>query len=117
MQSDIKKLADILKIQALILFMSAISILSKLASNYEFLSVKFVFVYFIILFCFLMYAYFWQKILKNNTLFFAYSNRAMLPIYSLMWGVLIFSETITLNNIIGIILILVGILAVFNDYK
>lgn len=117
MKAGIRKFVDILKIQALIVFMSAISILSKLASGYEFLSVRFIVVYMIILSCFLIYAYFWQRILKTNTLFFAYSNRAMLPVYSLVWGVLIFSETITLNNGIGIMLIIAGILVVFTDDK
>ncbi len=115
MNAGIKKLVDLFKIQVLIVFMSAISLLSKLVSNYEFLSVKFNLIYFLILFCFLMYAYCWQRILKSNSLFFAYSNRAMLPVYSLMWGVLIFSEKITLSNIIGIALIIIGILVVFSD--
>jgi len=117
MNEKTNSIVDILKIQALILFMSVISILSKTASDFEFLSVKFILAYLLILSCFLLYAYFWQKALKNNSLFFAYSNRAMLPVYSLIWGVLIFSETVTIYNIIGIVLIIMGILVVFSDDK
>lgn len=53
----------------------------------------------------------------RHSLFKVYSNRALLVIYSLIWGIVIFSEQITIYNIIGVILIFLGIIIVFSDDK
>lgn len=108
---------DIVKIQAIICFFSVINILSKYASGFDFLSFKFFFAYAGILFCFLIYAFFWQKLLKKHSLFKVYSNRALLVVYALIWGVVLFLEKITLFNIIGVVIIVAGIMVVFSDDK
>jgi drug/metabolite transporter (DMT)-like permease len=115
-KSNIKHMViDVLKIQVMVLFFSIINVLSKYVSQFEFLSVNFILIYSVILICFLVYAFFWQKLLKKNSLFKVYSNRAMLAVYALIWSVLLFSETITVNNIIGVVIIIIGILVVFSD--
>jgi len=106
---------DIIKIQVIICFFSVINILSKYASNFDFLSLKFFLAYALILTCFLVYAFFWQKLLKKHSLFKVYSNRALLVVWALIWGVILFSEKVTLYNIIGIIIIICGIMVVFSD--
>lgn len=113
----LKTVFDILKIQALICLFSFISVLSKYASTFEFLSLEFFVIYFCILTCFMGYAFVWQKLLKKHSLFKVYSNRALLVVYSLIWGVVIFSEKITMYNVLGIILIISGIIVVFSDDK
>jgi len=96
---------------------SIISILSKTASGFDFLSTEFILIYTLILVCFAIYAFFWQRVLKKHSLFIAYSNRAFLVVYALVWGTLLFSEEVTVFNILGIILIIAGVIEVFSDDK
>ena len=111
----ITKVLDIIKMQALMCFFSLISVLSKTASSFDFLSTEFILIYTLILVCFAIYAFFWQKVLKKHSLFKAYSNRAFLVVYALVWGTLLFSEEVTIFNIVGIMLIVTGIFVVFSD--
>mgnify|MGYP004539857213 CR=1 FL=1 len=56
-----------------------------------------------------IYAIFWQQNLKHFDVNVAYAHRSVYNIWSLLWSVLIFSETITVGNIIGTVLIIAGI--------
>jgi len=116
-QKVFNKILDIAKIQLLICFFSIISILSKTASSFDFLSTEFILIYTLTLVCFAIYAFFWQRVLKKHSLFQAYSNRAFLVVYALVWGTLLFSEEVTIFNIVGIILIVTGIFVVYSDDK
>ena len=113
----LKNIGDIVKIQIIICFFSMINVLSKYASKFDFLTWKFILIYCGVLFSFILYAFFWQKLLKKHSLFKVYSNRALLVVYSLIWGILLFAEKVTVYNILGIILIIVGIIVVFSDDK
>ncbi len=109
------KLKIILALQALICYFSTIGILSKKASSYSVLSLKFIMIYGTILVMFFVYAILWQQILKRVTLTTAFISRATLVIWSLLWSVLFFGDKITLSNIMGAIVIVCGILVVGND--
>jgi len=115
--SFIRGFLDILKIQAIICFFSVINLLSKYAAGFKLLSWQFILMYALILLCFMVYAFFWQKLLKRFSLFKVYSNRSLLVVYALIWGVVLFRETVTLFNIIGIVIIIAGIMVVFSDDK
>ncbi len=106
---------DILKIQAVVCFFSIIGVLSKTAAGFPFFSVEFFAIYALVLFCFMIYAFFWQKLLMRYPLFSVYSNRALLVVWSLLWAVLLFRETITLFNVIGVVIIIVGILVISHE--
>lgn len=98
-----------------LLLFSFASIFSKLAAGTQFLSIEFI-GYFSILFVILIiYAFFWQKILKYIPLTSAYSSRSMLIIWGFVWGALIFNEDITYMMIIGSLLIILGITLVVNE--
>ncbi len=56
-----------------------------------------------------IYAIFWQQNLKRFDVNVAYAHRAVYNIWSLLWSVLIFSETVTVGNVIGTIVIIAGI--------
>ena len=56
-----------------------------------------------------IYALFWQQNLKHFDVNLAYAHRSVYNIWSLLWSVLIFSEIITIGNILGTILIIAGI--------
>ena len=56
-----------------------------------------------------IYAIFWQQNLKHFDVNIAYAHRSVYNIWSLLWSVLIFSERITVGNVLGTVLIIVGI--------
>ncbi|MCQ2351343.1 MAG: EamA family transporter [Paludibacteraceae bacterium] len=91
------------------LLYSTVSICSKLASQCELMSIKY-------LMCIAgsvailgVYAILWQQILKRTTLSFAYMFKGTSLIFVLILASLIFGEQITLSNIIGAAFIITGI--------
>ena len=56
-----------------------------------------------------IYAVFWQQNLKHFDVNIAYAHRSVYNIWSLLWYVLVFSEKITIGNVLGTILIIIGI--------
>jgi len=56
-------------------------------------------------------------IIKKFELSIAYANRAMVIVWSMLWAVLIFKDTITLQNVLGIALIVIGTVIVNKDTK
>lgn len=63
-----------------------------------------------------IYAIIWQRVLKKMDLSIAYSNKGITLFWSLVWSVLFFNENITIKNIIGVIMIILGIMVVnFHD--
>lgn len=60
------------------------------------------------------YAVLWQMILKRVELSVAYLNKGLLVFWGLLWAYFIFSEQITIMNIVGTIIIFIGTLMV-ND--
>ncbi|MDO5345478.1 MAG: EamA family transporter [Lachnospiraceae bacterium] len=59
-----------------------------------------------------VYALAWQRAIKKFDLSFAFANRSVYLIWSQLWAVLIFKEHLTVNNIIGMLFVLVGITVV-----
>ena len=70
------------------------------------------------LFLFLMvancgvYAIAWQKVIKKFSLSTAYANRSIYLIWSQVWAVVIFQESLSVKNIIGLLVVLVGVMVV-----
>ena len=93
----------------LLLVYSFSGVLSKLASGENFLSIKFCLYYGGIIFLLGIYAIFWQQIIKRLDLTMAYANRAVAVVWGILWGFLLFSESITIGKIVGALLIIAGI--------
>ena len=97
-----------------IMLFSLTGIFSKLAANN--ITENGVFHIYTVLFAGLMllncavYAVFWQQSLKHFDVNVAYAHRSVYNLWSLLWAVLIFSEPVTVGNIIGTVLIIGGIL-------
>lgn len=84
----------------------------KFAASYNILSINFVLLYgFGILFL-ILYAFFWQKILKIMPLSTAYMNVSMVIIWMIFVGYLIWGEPITINKIIGALFVITGIIII-----
>lgn len=103
------KIKTFLFLHMLLFVYSMAGICSKLAAGQEFLSWKFIGLYGILLFIMFFYAVMWQQVLKRMKLVTAYANKSVTIIWGMLWGVLLFHEKITAFNIIGIIIIIVGV--------
>lgn len=93
-----------------LLFYSLGSICSKLASGKQFLSFEFILFYGLAIFILGVYAISWQQIIKKIPLNVAYANKAVTLVWGMIWGMIIFKESISLANIIGSVVVLMGVL-------
>lgn len=105
-----KKAIPYLTLQIIILMYSLCGICSKTASSKDFLSIEWIFFYGLVILILGIYAILWQQILKKVNLNVAYASKAVTLIWSTLWGILFFHETITWNNIIGGLIVLAGVI-------
>ena len=102
-------------LQSVVIIYTFAGVFAKLAAGYELLSFNFLLFYgaeFLILG---IYAIIWQQVIKRVELSLAYANRATAIIWSLLWAALFSGEQIRLNNIIGVIIIVIGTIIVNSD--
>ena len=85
------------------------SVFIKYAGQFETLSPEFIFYYVIAVGCLGVFAIMWQYLLELIPLTTAYLRKGILYILILIWSVILFNETVTINNIIGSIIIIAGI--------
>ncbi|MBQ6812114.1 MAG: EamA family transporter [Agathobacter sp.] len=109
---DKEKIMPFIQLHILLFLFSLGSVCSKVAGQAEFLSMKFIIFYGIVLVILFGYALVWQQLLKKLPLVTAYANKAVTVIWGLLWGTIIFKEKITLFNILGAALIILGIYVV-----
>lgn len=94
----------------LLLVFSLSSVCSKLAAGEEFMSIRFIVLYGMVILLLGIYAIFWQQIIKNMPLTAAYANRAVTVFWGMVWGLLIFREKITPGKAAGAALVIAGII-------
>lgn len=112
-----KKINKYVLLHLLLFFFSFCGVFSKLASANEFLSIRFCVFYGISIIILGIYAILWQQILKKISLTTAFFNKAVTIIWGMLWGILFFQETISINMIIGAIIVLIGVALVVKDYE
>lgn len=107
------KLKDYIQLHLNILLFSLTSVFSKAASvQYSKHGLSSPLLY---LFLFLMvancgiYAITWQQVIKKFSLSTAYANKSVYLLWSQIWAVLIFHENLSIQNIIGILVVLFGV--------
>lgn len=101
--------------QAAVILYTCTDIAAKLASGYDFLSLGFLLCYGFEIMLLGLYALCWQQIIKKVDISIAYSNRAAAIFWSTLWAAAIFREHISLQNMIGIVIIFAGIWMVNRD--
>lgn len=110
------KIKNYILLHILLFIYSLCGIFSKLASNNEFLSLKFCIFYGMSIMILAIYALLWQQILKKFSLTTAFLNKAVTIMWGIIWGVLFFHETIKITMIIGAIIVFAGVsLVVISD--
>jgi multidrug transporter EmrE-like cation transporter len=63
-----------------------------------------------------VYAALWQQTLKRMPLSFAYSNKAVCTLWSCLFGLVFFGETLTWGKAIGILVVLAGVWLVVSEH-
>ena len=99
----------LIALHLLLIVYSCSGILSKVASSHPFLSMGFIAAYVGIIGLLGIYAICWQQIIKRIPLTTAYANRAVTVVWGMVWGVLVFKESLTPLQVIGGLIVLVGV--------
>jgi drug/metabolite transporter (DMT)-like permease len=111
----LNKIKNIVILQCVVVIYTISSLMSKKASASEGDIVKFLF-WFGIEFAMLgIYAILWQQVIKRFELSVAYANRSMAVVWSMVWAVIFFHDTITVKNIIGVCLVVIGTIIVNTE--
>jgi multidrug transporter EmrE-like cation transporter len=78
-------------------------------------SFKFNLLFSIEILIFAFYALLWQQLIKRMDLDAAYSIKGTVILWTLVWSKLFFNESIKTTNIVGALIILLGIYLVMSD--
>ena len=108
-------LRSLLAVQGAVILYSFADVAAKLASAHPFLSGPYILwigAEFLILG---LYALCWQQIIKRVDISVAYANRAAAVVWTMLWAALLFRETITPKNLIGVGILFAGIWMVNRD--
>ena len=88
---------------------SSTGVFSKQASFHEFLSQGYILNFGMVVITMGLYAVIWQFILGKIPLSQAYLFKSLTVVFSLLFAYILFGEYITLKNVIGSLVIIVGI--------
>lgn len=99
----------LLALHLLLALFSCSGIMSKLASGYPFMSWGFILCYGGMVCVLGIYAIGWQQVIKRIPLTTAYANRAVTVVWGIVWGAVLFGETITWPKVVGALVVLAGV--------
>jgi len=105
----------LLALQLIVILYSLSNVMSKIASNYPFASLPYIWAYGGEILLLGLYAVLWQQMIQRLDLTTAYASRATALFWSMLWARLFFGESITPANLIGVVLVIVGTLVVITD--
>ena len=91
------------------------SVASKTAASYEFFSLPFLFFYALYVGALGFYALSWVQIIKRVPLVTAFSNKAITVVWNMVFGALLFHETITLKSVIAALIVIAGVILVVTS--
>lgn len=109
------QIKDILMLQIVFFIYSINSVVAKFASAQEPFSLNFILLYGLELSVLGVYAILWQQLIKRMELSVAYSNKAVVLLWAMVFGALLFKEQITLTKVAGILLVIVGIVVLNSE--
>lgn len=108
-------LKNILVLQAVVIVYTLSSVVAKLATGEEVFSFAFFLFYGLEIAILGIYAILWQQMIKRFDLSVAYANRAMAILWSAVWAVLLFRESLGIKQLIGIAFVVVGTVIVNTE--
>lgn len=107
-----KRVLSLFVLHIIFLLFSLIGVCSKTAAGQEFLSFKFCLFYGMVIFGLFVYALVWQQMLKRLPLVTAYANKAVTVVWGIIWGYVFFGEKVTVNKLIGAVIVIAGVILV-----
>lgn len=108
-------LKNILVLQAVVIVYTLSSVVAKLATGEEVFSFAFFLFYGLEIAILGIYAILWQQMIKRFDLSVAYANRAMAILWSAVWALVLFGETLGVKQIIGIAFVVLGTVIVNTE--
>ena len=99
----------LLALHLLLAVFSLSGIMSKLAAQFPFMSAEFVLCYGGMIVVLGVYAIGWQQVIKRIPLTTAYANRAVTVLWGIVWGALLFDETVSWQKVLGAVVVLAGV--------
>lgn len=93
----------------LFVLVSLSSVCSKFAAGCEFLSLRYCLWQCGMIGLLGVYAIGWQQVIKHLPLTAAYVNKAATVIWGLIWGLVIFKESLTPGKIVGALIVAAGV--------
>ena len=109
------KWKNILQLQTVVIIYTISRVMAKRASGHKEEHLLFLLFFGLEFILLGIYALLWQQMIKKFELSVAYANRAMAILWSMIWAVLFFHDRITIRNIVGVAIVLVGIVLVNTD--
>lgn len=94
----------------LLLLYSFSGFFSKNAARQIFMSPMFVLCYGGMLTILVLYAFFWQQVIKHLPLTLAYANKAVTIVWGMVWGAVFFHESYSPRKIIAAVIIMAGVI-------
>ena len=107
----------ILLLQLVVGIYSVNTVIAKLVSGQKVFSPAFIGLLFLEVCVLGVYALLWQQLIKQFELSVAYANKAMGLIWSLIWSIVLFREGVKWNQLLGIVLVMIGIICMNGDEK
>lgn len=107
----------VLIIQLSVMFYTLSGVAGKFAAGYHFMSLPFIALYGLEVLILGGYAIVWQQIIKRVDLSIAYANRSLALLWSMLWSALIFQESISLQNLVGVVVVIGGVMLVNSTGK
>lgn len=108
---------NIMLLQGIIMIYTISSVMAKFASLNKDVLIKVLFFLGLEFLILVVYAVLWQQMIKRLDLSVAYANRSMAILWSMIWAVIFFHDEITMRNILGVILVLIGTVIVNMDAR
>lgn len=112
-----KKIKDIGFLHVCVFIYTFTTITAKITSTFDFMSWKYLMGYTVMVLILGVYAILWQQAIKPFSASVAYANKSVTMIWTLLFSAIFFGEGITKNNIIGTILIILGVVMVARDVE
>lgn len=113
----LKKVKNVILLQGVVIIYTISSVMSKEASASKGQLLRFFFFFGMEFVLLGIYAVLWQQMIKRFELSVAYANRSMAVLWSMVWAVIFFHDTITVKNIVGVLLVVAGTAIVNMDTK
>lgn len=106
---------QVVAIQTIVAIYSFSTVVAKFASRQTFLSWQFILLYMAEIGILGIYAILWQQMIKHFPISVAYANRAIGLLWTLLFATVFFQEKINLQNVIGVIIVIIGTMIVNSE--